>query len=1062
VPDRNPQHSDSPRFIAADVAEVGTAVGAAVNAWYLAPEATLIRTLIERARLAPERRAAIQERALQLVRAARAAAPSGGALDSFLREYNLGSQEGVILMCLAEALLRIPDAYTADSLIADKISKGDWLDHLGHSESFLVNASTWGLMLTGRLIDLNGADLGSLRGWLGRLANGIGEPVVRTALRQAMRFLGRQFVMGRTIEEALKRTLHERELACRCSFDMLGESALSAVDAEHYFEKYRTAIIAAGQGIQAADLLARHSVSVKLSALHPRYEFSQRERVLAELGPKLDALVRLAKACGVGLTVDAEEADRLELSLLLVDSVMLSDALVDYPGFGLAVQAYQRRALDVLQWLTARARALSRKITVRLVKGAYWDTEIKRAQERGLQSYPVFTRKESTDTSYLACVRLLADSTDVIYPQFATHNAHTVAYVSEVFRGRESAFEYQRLHGMGEELYEANGSHTVHACRIYAPVGPHRDLLPYLVRRLLENGANTSFVNRIHDARLPPEVIVQDPVTRLEALTEISHARIPDPPRLYGPLRRNSQGVNLMDTRVLAALKAGCEAAAARPWRETAVIDGKLSGGKSLPLVNPAKVSHLVGTIVPASLDDVDRALASARAAQPSWDAASPDERAAILLHAADAFEEHRADFVARCTLEAGKTVGDGIAEVREAVDFLRYYALQARIAFGEAQELAGPTGERNTLLWHGKGVFACISPWNFPLAIFTGQVAAALAAGNAVIAKPAEQTPLCAALAARLLHAAGVPKNVLHFLPGDGATVGAALTSDPRIAGVAFTGSTATARLIERALGARPGPIATLIAETGGINAMIVDSSALPEQVALDVILSGFNSAGQRCSALRVLLLQEEIAPRVLELLSGHMDQLRLGDPALLSTDIGPVIDETAAMGLEQYAARLISAGLWHHRVKLPPGIESGRFFAPLAVEVPTLDSVKAEAFGPIVHVVRYRAGDVDRVVDALNAQGYGLTLGIHTRIDSVAKRIAARARVGNVYINRNMIGAVVGVQPFGGMGLSGTGPKAGGPHYLYRFATEKAISTNTAAVGGNSALLSMADEGT
>jgi RHH-type proline utilization regulon transcriptional repressor/proline dehydrogenase/delta 1-pyrroline-5-carboxylate dehydrogenase len=1050
-------------FVTPDGAKLDTPVGKAINDQYLAPEPEVVRSLADLARLPQDRRDAVQRRALTLVNAVRNAKPSGSGLDAFLREYHLGSREGVILMCLAEALLRIPDAETADRLISDKIPTGDWEDHLGDSDSLFVNASTWGLMLTGRIVDVDRAEMGSIRSWFGRLTSRLGEPVARTALRQAMRILGHQFVMGRNIEEALQRTEGTRERAYRYSFDMLGESALTSHDAEKYFEKYRAAIIEVGRDAHPdQDITARHSISVKLSALHPRYELAQKDRVMAELGPRLHALVSLARESGIGLTVDAEEAERLELSLLLIDSVLTSDLLNGYAGFGLAVQAYQRRAYKVLEWLAARTRQLKRKITLRLVKGAYWDSEIKRAQERGFASYPVFTRKPSTDASYLACARFLATTRDVIYPQFATHNAQTVAYVAEVFGNAAGSFEYQRLHGMGEELYSQviGPEQGGHACRVYAPVGPHEDLLPYLVRRLLENGANTSFVNRIVDARLPAEAIVTDPIAQVDAYTEVPHPRIVDPPRIYGGDRVNSKGVNFADSAELRAIKAECEAASAKPWHATALINGKPGSGDTLQLANPADESRHVGTIAQATAADAERAIASAHAAQPSWDSLGADKRAAILLKAADAFEANRGQFLARCTLEAGKTLSDGVAEVREAVDFMRYYASQARTEFGGEKVLVGPTGERNSLRLRGRGVFACISPWNFPLAIFTGQVAAALAAGNSVIAKPAEQTPLTAALAVQLLHAAGVPPEVLQFLPGEGGTVGAALTRDPRIAGVAFTGSTDTARLIERSLAARNGSIATLIAETGGLNAMIVDSSALPEQVVLDAVASGFNSAGQRCSALRVLLLQGEIAPRVLELLSGYMEELRIGDPALLETDVGPVIDRDALQMLEQHAAQITAGARWYHRVKLPDSARSGRFFAPLAVEVASLQSLEREVFGPIVHVVRYKASQLDDVIDAVNAMGYGLTLGVHTRIDSVAQRIASRARVGNVYVNRNMIGAVVGVQPFGGTGLSGTGPKAGGPHYLHRFGTEQTVTINTAAVGGNASLLSMAGD--
>jgi RHH-type proline utilization regulon transcriptional repressor/proline dehydrogenase/delta 1-pyrroline-5-carboxylate dehydrogenase len=1023
---------------------------AGINEHFLTAEHELVPALADRARLAPARAAAVEQRALSFVQAVRTATSAGNDLDALLLEYSLATPEGVVLMCLAEALLRIPDARTADRLIADKIGAGDWEQHLGGS-SWLVNASTWGLMLTGRLVAIP-AEAESLRTWLGRLVTRIGEPVVRSALRHAMRILAHQFVMGRTIDEALQRTSGS---APRYSFDMLGEAALTRADAEHYFDAYRDAIARLARAAQAADGIAsRPGISVKLSALHPRYEPAQRQRVLTELTPRLLHLVREARSAGIGLTVDAEEADRLELSLALIDGALTDEATAGYAGFGLAVQAYQKRAVNVLEWLVSRARQLGRRLSVRLVKGAYWDSEIKRAQERGLSGYPVFTRKENTDVSYLACAQWLARSTDVLYPQFATHNAHTVAYVLELLGHRPAAFEFQRLHGMGEALYEQVLRAGPYACRVYAPVGRHEDLLPYLVRRLLENGANTSFVNRIVDARLPAADVVRDPLEQVDRQSP-ANPLIVEPDRLYAPERRNSCGVNFADTNALAAMKRDCERAAGGEWTAMPLIDGRASVGASGPVHSPADGSRVIGIVAQASVEDVERAAASAAAAQPGWDARGGGERAAILERAAEAFEQHRTELIARCVLEAGKTLPDSVSEVREAIDYLRYYAVQVRRLFAPVT-LAGPTGERNELRLRGHGVFACISPWNFPVAIFTGQVAAALAAGNAVLAKPAEQTPLAAALVVELLHSAGVPTEVLQFLPG-GPRVGAALARDSRTVGVAFTGSLETARRIERDLAARAGPIATLVAETGGVNVMLVDSSALPEQVVPDVIASGFNSAGQRCSALRVLLLQEEITPRILELLAGAMDELRIGDPALLDTDVGPVIDDEALSMLETHAAKVTDGARWHHRVARR-GDTGGRFFAPLAVEIPALEALQTEVFGPIVHVVSFRSADLDSVLDAINRMGYGLTLGIHTRIEAVAQHVAARVRVGNVYVNRNMIGAVVGVQPFGGRGLSGTGPKAGGPHYLLRFATEQTVSTNTVAVGGNATLLSLA----
>ncbi len=1020
------------RFFAGPEA-LASGLGAALSADFLAPEERVVRRLCDLARLPEGARAAVQERALQLVRGVRAAHSRGSGLDALLREYHLASPEGVVLMCLAEALLRIPDARTADRLIADKLAEGDWERHLGDSESLLVNASTWGLMLTGRLVELDRGEIGSLPGWFGRLATRLGEPVARGALRQAMRVLGHQFVMGRSIGEALQRTTGASERRYAYSFDMLGEAAITASDAQRYFEKYRDAISEIARHARREPGGARPGISVKLSALHPRYEFLQGERVRRELAPRLLDLVGQARAGGIGLTVDAEEADRLELSLWLIEAVLASDLTAGYDGFGIAVQAYQKRAYGLLQWLIQRSQQLQRRIAVRLVKGAYWDSEIKRAQERGLAGFPVFTRKINTDVSYLACARLLADHTDVTYPQFATHNAHTVAYVSQLMAGTSpERFEFQRLHGMGEELYEqlvGDGSRADHprvACRVYAPVGPHEELLPYLVRRLLENGANTSFVNRLVDERLPPEQIISDPVAEADQTHPAAEPRIALPAQLFAPQRRNSRGVNFADGAEIAALLGECRAA-----------------------------QSAIAPIAQASAHDIEQALSLASAAQPAWNVRANEQRAALLEQAADLFEAHRAQLIGRCVQEAGRTVPDSAAEVREAIDFLRYYASQARI-LGAPALLAGPTGESNTLRVRGRGVFACISPWNFPVSIFTGQVSAALVTGNAVIAKPAEQTPSTAALAVELLHRAGIPTEVLQLLPG-GPEVGEALTRDARICGVVFTGSTATARRIERTLAGRPGAIATLIAETGGINVMIVDSSALPEQVVLDTVTSAFNSAGQRCSALRVLLLQEEIAPRVLELLAGQMDELRIGPPAQLDTDVGPVIDDEALAALEDYAARVTAGARWHYRARIPAAVGPGRYFAPLAVEVASLAAVEREVFGPVLHIVRYAARDLDAMVDAINRMGYGLTLGIHTRIDSSAQAIADRVLVGNVYVNRNMIGAVVGVQPFGGSGLSGTGPKAGGPHYLQRFVTEQTLTVNTAALGGNASLLSL-----
>jgi RHH-type transcriptional regulator, proline utilization regulon repressor / proline dehydrogenase / delta 1-pyrroline-5-carboxylate dehydrogenase len=1049
-----------PRFLYRDAADVETDVGRHINKDFLGDEEAIVRRLATEARLSSADRAAVRATAVRLVESVRRERAARSGLDAFLRKYDLSSQEGVILMCLAEALLRIPDDDTADRLIADKIRAGDWESHLGDSESLFVNASTWGLLLTGRMVSLEGEESGAPGRFVARMVTRMGEPMVRGAMRQAMRIMGHQFVMGRTIEEALERSLKGDNALYRYSFDMLGEAALTAPDAERYFGAYRDAIATAGRGVPAGTAPeAAASISVKLSALHPRYERSNRGNVLAELGPRLVALGREARSAGVALTVDAEESERLELSLELVEAVCRAPELEGWHGFGLAVQAYQKRAAAVIDWLAELAAGARRRLNVRLVKGAYWDSEIKRGQERGVDSYPVFTRKCNTDVSYLAMAGRLLKAGEWIFPQFATHNAHTVAYVERLGRQLNGRFEFQRLHGMGEELYaQIVGPQGLGLpCRVYAPVGEHEDLLPYLVRRLLENGANTSFVNRILDERLPAEAIAADPVEEVDALPAVAHPRIPAPRRLFGQERPNSRGLNLADGTTVAALERGLRESAAGAHVSRPVVNGRERDGETAAVRNPARRSDVVGSVTFAGARHVDEAMIAASAAAGDWAGTPAEDRARALETAANLFEARMPALIELAVREAGKSVPDGIAEVREAVDFLRYYAARARTEFSAPIKLPGPTGESNELSLQGRGVFVCISPWNFPLAIFTGQVAAALAAGNAVVAKPAEQTPLIAAAAVRILHESGVPGEVLHFLPGDGAVVGARAVADRRVAGVAFTGSTDTARAINRSLADRDGPIPVLIAETGGQNAMIVDSSALPEQVVLDAVQSGFNSAGQRCSALRILCLQEEIAPKVLRLLAGAMDELQVGDPAWLRTDVGPVIDAEALRTLEAHAGMITRGAAWQHRCRLSPSARDGYFLAPLAVEIDSIGRLEREVFGPIIHVLRYRSDRLEGLVDAINATGYGLTFGIHTRIDSTARRVAARVHAGNVYVNRNMIGAVVGVQPFGGCGLSGTGPKAGGPLYLHRFAHERTLTINTSAVGGNASLLAM-----
>ena len=1029
---------------------------------YLAEESELMRELCDAADTGEASRARIAETASSLVRAVRAMKGKEGGIEAFLQQYDLSSEEGVLLMCIAEALLRIPDGDTADRLIADKITAANWQDHLGESDSLFVNASTWGLMLTGRILNIDDVARTNPAKFLGRMVGRAGEPVVRTAMRQAMKIMGHQFVMGRTIDEALARSNENHNRSYRYSFDMLGEAALTASDAERYFESYSAAIRQIGASAdQDGDMMAAPSISVKLSALHPRYSYAQYERVLNELAPRVTELAVQARNAGIAITVDAEEADRLEISLEVFERAYRDTRLMGFGGLGLAVQSYLRRATDVVRHLSELASDVGCRIPVRLVKGAYWDTEIKLGQELGISSYPVFTRKSHTDVSYLACARLLLNAGDHLYPQFATHNAHTLASVMHFAAGNKE-YEFQRLHGMGEDLYGQviDPDKFDGACRVYAPVGSHEDLLPYLVRRLLENGANTSFVNRIVDKSIDVNDIVSDPIEESRNEGLMPHPAIAAPSDIFAPDRKNSAGYNIPDRRVARELLGEMQAAMQKTRNACATVGGKKITGEAIPSVNPADDQEIVGTCVAANRQAVDSALELSVIAQPAWNRTSAYRRSEILQKAAALFEEHGPELMALCVLEAGKTVPDALGELREAVDFLRYYAIEAERLYGEVIPLPGPTGERNTLGFRGRGTFVCISPWNFPLAIFTGQIAAALAAGNAVIAKPAEQTPLVAYRAFELLLEAGVPENVLHFLPGDGAEVGGYAVADPRVAGVAFTGSTETARLINQSLAGRDGPIATLIAETGGQNAMFVDSSALPEQVVLDAVYSAFNSAGQRCSALRLLCLQEDIAPRVLELLEGHMDELSIGDPTLLSTDIGPAIDATARQQLQRHVDQMSDQARLIHRCELPAGLASGNYFAPVALEISDIGMLKREVFGPVLHILRYKGTRLAEAVEAVNATGYGLTMGLHSRIGERAEALALHSGAGNIYINRNMIGAIVGVQPFGGRGLSGTGPKAGGPHYLPRFGSEYTVSNNISAVGGNASLLSLGND--
>jgi RHH-type transcriptional regulator, proline utilization regulon repressor / proline dehydrogenase / delta 1-pyrroline-5-carboxylate dehydrogenase len=977
-----------------------------------APEPDVLAPLLNLATLAPDIAARVDTSARLLVRAARAAHRPGADVTDFLAEYGLGTAEGVALLCLAEALLRIPDAATADALIEDRIATADWQKHLGHGDSLAVNASAWAFMLTGRVLALD-----DVAGVIGSVIRRIGEPVIRTALRRGMRVLARQFVMGRTIEEALARANTEEGRHSRHSFDMLGEAAKTHEDAERYRLAYLDAIGAIGRAAAGRGPIDGPGISVKLSALHPRYEPLQATRCVPALIGTLAGLALAAKQANIGLTVDAEEADRLEISLDVFAAVLADPVLVGWNGLGLAVQAYQKRALALIDWVAALGSQTRHRIPTRLVKGAYWDSEIKLAQVQGHPDYSVFTRKAATDVSWLACARRMLEHRDAIYPAFATHNAHSLAYVLECAGAGD--FEMQRLHGMGEALYHD----AAYPLRVYAPVGTHEDLLAYLVRRLLENGANTSFVHRLVDPSVPEEAIVADPVDRLRSLGASRNPRIPLPRDLY-PDRRNSSGFDLADRATAPAL-----------------LDALQRHAASTP----------IGAIHDAQPHEIDAQLDVLARGWRQWDSAGGVHRAEVLERAADLIEAARDELLYLLAREGGKTLADGIAEIREAADYCRFYALHARADFAAPRDLPGPTGERNTWALGGRGVFAAISPWNFPLAIFTGQVAAALAAGNAVAAKPAEQTPRVAARAVALLHEAGVPRTALALLPGDG-TVGQALVRDARIAGVAFTGGTETAQSIARSLAARTGPIIPFIAETGGINAMIVDSSALPEQVVTDVLASAFGSAGQRCSALRLLCLQDDIADRMLHMLRGAAETLVIGDPLDPATDVGPVIDADAHASLERAVAPL---GPPLFALTLPPGATHGRYFAPRAFLLNSPRDLTAEIFGPVLCVVRYAADRLDDLLDAIEATGYGLTLGIQSRIEATQRRVADRLRIGNTYVNRNQIGAVVGVQPFGGRGLSGTGPKAGGPITLFRFADERVVAINTAAAGGNAALL-------
>ena len=1010
-----------------------------ISPLYMVDESQWLEQLLPLATPNDDEKEQMASNTTTLIEAIRADKRSIQLIDALLLEYSLDTQEGILLMCLAEALMRIPDTETADAFIRDRLSVADWKSHLKRSDSVFVNASTWGLMLTGKVIGLNDPDSTSPVQAVNRLVNKLSEPVIRKAMHQAMKIMGHQFVLGRTLSEAQKNGQPMRDKGYTYSFDMLGEAALTTVDAAKYFQDYLTAIKAVGEDKYGLSTSPAASVSIKLSAIHPRYEVANTDRVMDELYNSLVALLEQAVRYDVAITIDAEEADRLELSLKLFEKVYRSDVAKGWGKFGLVIQAYSKRALPSLVWLTALAKEQGDLIPVRLVKGAYWDSEVKWSQQAGYTGYPVYTRKEATDVSYLACARfLLSESVrGNLFPQFASHNAQTITAISVM--AQHTDFEFQRLHGMGDALFNYAIKHYKQPVRIYAPVGSHKDLLPYLVRRLLENGANSSFVHRLVDARCPIDMLTQHPVDMLLAHKTLHNGKIPLPPQVYAE-RTNSYGVNIDILSEAKPFEAQVDKWMEQQWQAAPVINGSSllesmikADHASVAVTAPYDRRESVGCVYHSSLDHVSAAIDAGQAAFPLWNGLDAAERSAKLLKLADVLEDNLAELVALCHKEAGKTIHDSIDEVREAVDFCRYYASQK--ALFNDQEIEGFDGQTVTLNRQGCGVFVCISPWNFPLAIFLGQVSAALMCGNTVIAKPAEQTSLIAYRAVELMLEAGFPAGVIQLLPGLGGEIGNALTSHPAIAGVAFTGSTLTAQRINQTLAQRDAKPVPFIAETGGQNAMIVDSTALPEQVVRDTIRSAFASAGQRCSALRVLYVQQDIADRIIELIDGAMQELKVGLPYLHRTDVGPVIDEAAKTRLLAHVAELKKDHKLVAQLELPSECEFGDFVAPCAFEIPSISCLTEEHFGPILHIVRFKAQDLANVVNDINATGFGLTMGIHSRNETTYRWIEKHARVGNCYINRDQVGAVVGVQPFGGQGLSGTGPKAGGPHYLYRF---------------------------
>ncbi|WP_166839205.1 bifunctional proline dehydrogenase/L-glutamate gamma-semialdehyde dehydrogenase PutA [Rheinheimera pleomorphica] len=982
-----------------------------IRDFYRADEDQVIQYLLPLADIGVNARSRAWERARQLVLTIRQAQVGKGGVDALLNEFSLSTEEGLVLMCLAEALLRVPDKTTADRLIRDKLSQGDWSSHLGNSSSLFVNASAWGLLLTGKLVNYSDEQKKQQFGLLKRTCGRLGEPVIRQAVRYAMQIMGAQFVMGTTIGAALQRATEMEAKGFRYSYDMLGEGARTMADADRYFDSYMRAIDTIGKAANGRGPFNSPGISVKLSAIHPRYEFSHRDRVINELVPRVKQLALAAKAYNIGFTIDAEEADRLDLSLDIIEQVFSDPALDGWEGFGLAVQAYQKRGIHVIEWLRELTLKVGRKMMVRLVKGAYWDTEIKLSQLEGFSDFPVFSRKPSTDVSYQACAKKMLSYRDSIYPQFATHNAYTVATIMEMTKDY-TGFEFQRLHGMGDALYDEIVINDKIPCRIYAPVGEHSDLLAYLVRRLLENGANSSFVNNIVDETIPVESLLSDPVETVRSWHSVRNRQIPLPANLYGKERLNSNGLDLTDIDQLEAVKA-----AMTQWFDS--IKQLPVQHDAVPVTNPANLDQVIGYLHYADEKAMQQILANAEKAFANWSQTDVKQRAELLRRMGDALEVHRNELLALCVKEAGKTLGDSVAEVREAIDFCRYYAARAEALCAKPQQ--------------ARGVFLCISPWNFPLAIFLGQVAAAIVTGNTVVAKPAEQTSLIAVRTLEIMRDCGMPEHVVQLVIAPGRQVGEHIVPDSRIQGVMFTGSTETGCWIARKLAERGGEPVPLIAETGGQNCMIVDSTALPEQVVDDVISSGFQSAGQRCSALRVLFLQDDVADKIITMLKGAMAQLHVGDPSWLSTDLGPVIDAKAHERLSAHVQYLADKATLHYECAIP---QDGKhyFFAPRLYEISDLTVLEREVFGPVVHIIRFKADELDSIINQINATGYGLTMGVHSRIEQFTQRIARDIKAGNIYVNRNMIGAVVGVQPFGGRGLSGTGPKAGGPLYLTR----------------------------